>query len=107
MSSESDDVLSLDEGAEEGSFSGFSSLSDSDKEPVASTAPKRKIRSAVKKAKEKGGKSKGKKQPPKKKTVTNKENVQSSSSAGVSTPAKFCSTNWRCSRTVLEHLELF
>ena len=23
------------------------------------------------------------------------------------TPAKFCSTNWRCSRTVLEHLELF
>ena len=24
-----------------------------------------------------------------------------------STPAKFCSTNWRCSRTVLEHLELF
>ena len=22
-------------------------------------------------------------------------------------PAKFCSTNWRCSRTVLEHLELF
>ena len=84
MSSESDDVLSLDEGAEEGSFSGFSSLSDSDKEPVASTAPKRKIRSAVKKAKEKGGKSKGKKQPPKKKTVTNKENVQSSSSAGVS-----------------------
>ena len=26
---------------------------------------------------------------------------------GGSTPAKFCSTNWRCSRTVLEHLELF
>ena len=25
----------------------------------------------------------------------------------VSSPAKFCSTNWRCSRTVLEHLELF
>ena len=25
----------------------------------------------------------------------------------VATPAKFCSTNWRCSRTVLEHLELF
>ena len=24
-----------------------------------------------------------------------------------SAPAKFCSTNWRCSRTVLEHLELF
>ena len=23
------------------------------------------------------------------------------------TPAKFCSINWRCSRTVLEHLELF
>ena len=23
------------------------------------------------------------------------------------TPAKFCSTNWRYSRTVLEHLELF
>ena len=23
------------------------------------------------------------------------------------TPAKFCSTNLRCSRTVLEHLELF
>ena len=22
-------------------------------------------------------------------------------------PAKFCSTTWRCSRTVLEHLELF
>ena len=51
MSTESDDVLSLDEGAEEGSFSGFSSLSDFDKERVASTAPKRKIRSAVKKNK--------------------------------------------------------
>ena len=25
----------------------------------------------------------------------------------IATPAKFCSTNWRCSRTVLEHLELF
>ena len=23
------------------------------------------------------------------------------------TPVKFCFTNWRCSRTVLEHLELF
>ena len=53
MSSESDDVLSLDEGAEEGSFSSFSSLSDSHKVPVASTAPKIKIRSAVKKAKKK------------------------------------------------------
>ena len=41
MSSESDDVLSLDEGAEEGSFSGFSSLSYSDKKLVVSTAPKR------------------------------------------------------------------
>ena len=26
---------------------------------------------------------------------------------GLTTPAKFCSTNWRCSRTVLEHLILF
>ena len=26
---------------------------------------------------------------------------------GTCTPAKFCSTNWRCSRTVLEQLELF
>ena len=51
MSSESDNVLSLDEGAEAGSFSSFSSLSDSHKVPVASTAPKIKIRSAVKKAK--------------------------------------------------------
>ena len=25
----------------------------------------------------------------------------------MTTPANFCSTNWRCSRTVLEHLELF
>ena len=24
-----------------------------------------------------------------------------------SAPEKFCSTNWRCSRTILEHLELF
>ena len=66
MSSESGDVLSLDKGVEEGSD--FSSLSDSDTEPVVSTAPKRKILSAVKKAKEnKAGKSKGKKHPPKRK----------------------------------------
>ena len=79
MSSESDDVLSLDEGAEEGSFSGFSSLSDSDKEPVASTAPKRKIRSAVKKAKEKGGKGQ--------ETTSKKENCDKQRECSV---FKFC-----------------
>ena len=37
MSSEGDEVLSLNEQAEEGSFSGFSSVSDSDKELMACT----------------------------------------------------------------------
>ena len=59
MGSEGDEVLSLNDSTEKGSFSGFSSLSDSDKEPTASTSvPKRRIRSAVKKVTEKVSKAK-------------------------------------------------
>lgn len=82
MSSEGDEVISLNDEAEEGSFSGFSPLSDSDKEPTASTSvPRRRIKSSVKKVsdkmpKAKKGKSKSKKSQPKK-DVANKENVTS------------------------------
>ena len=87
MGSEGDEVLSLNDSTEKGSFSGFSSLSDSDKEPTASTSvPKRRIRSAVKKvtekvSKAKSAKSKGKKSQPKK-GVSNKENVTSGAAGG-------------------------
>lgn len=80
MSSEGDEVLSINDDAEEGSFSGFSPLSDSDKEPTASTSvPKRTMRSSVKKVSSKRPKekrSKSKKSQPKK-AVSNKENVTS------------------------------
>ena len=39
--------------------------------------------------------------------VSDKARQKSVFTATETTPAKFCSTNWRCSRTVLEHLELF
>ena len=38
MNSEGEEVISLHDYVEEGSFSGFSPLSDSDKEPTASTS---------------------------------------------------------------------
>lgn len=72
MSFEGDKVISLNNEEEEGSSSSFSPLSDSDKEPTASTSvPTRRIKSLVKKVtdkmpKAKRGKSKRKKSRPKK-----------------------------------------
>ena len=83
MGSEGDEVLFLN-GAEEGSFSGFSSVSDLDKEPTASTVVhKNKNGSSGKKGTEKMSKKSSRsksKKPQNKKRVSNKENV---TSAGV------------------------